>query len=219
MAYEPSKALRLFNGTMTRSLAMLDASTSLCETLAPNPRPAEWTYNSSIPVFADMGRAAVVTAVAAFDDYHTRRFAEAVVPYLKKKGPTNDLVKIMAESGVTLADALRLLTMERPHRRIRTHIDKYLADYTTQRFSVIDELFGALGIKDFSVHVERKAKRKRMRRSIEILVSRRHEIVHGGDLSHKGRLQDLDPDDAKERIMLMDKFVKHADEIVHRCIT
>ena len=165
-----------------------------------------------------MGRAAVVIAVAAFDDYHTRRFSEALVPCLKKKGPTDELVELLGKAGVTLKDALELLSMERPHRRIRKHIDSYLSDLTTQRFISIDSLFGALGLRDFSSHVERKAGRKRMRRSIEKLVLRRHDIVHSGDLSQNGKLQELNPDDALMRMRLMREFVTHADQIIYNCV-
>lgn len=219
MAYEPSKALLVFSSTTARAVSILQASKELVEVVAPNPRPSNWGYNSSDALFSDMGRAAIVISVAAFDDFHTRRFAQAVIPCLKKKGPTDLLVKVLSDSGITLKEALNLLTMERPNRRIRTYIDKYLADYTTQRFAAIDELFGALGIKGFSAHVEKKAGRKIMRRSIEKLVLRRHEIVHGGDINQGGKLQKLDPDDAMMRIKLINEFVQHADEIVHKCVS
>ncbi len=217
MAYTISKASKLFDHTSRRADAMLTASKAIFNGLAPNPRPADWTYNSRM--FSDMGRAAVVIAVAAFDDYHTRRFAEAVIPCLKKKGPSDRLVDLFSKAGITLRDSLELLTMERPHRRIRAHIDAYLSDYTTQRFVAIDDLFGALGLKDFSANVERKAGRKRMRRSIEKLVLRRHDIVHGGDLTQSGKLQDIDPDDALMRMNLMKEFVTHADQIVYSCVS
>jgi len=172
---------------------------------------AEYNRNS---ISSDMGRASIVLVVAAFDDYFTRRFSEDVVTYLKVHGVNDELVNMLSKSGLDLKGALALLAMDRPYRRIKTLIQTYFDTYTTQRFVAIDNLFLAFGIRNFSQNVQNKCHRKKMRRSIEKLVLRRHDIAHSGDLTKTGRLQVLDPEDTLYRTKLMIQFVEAADGIL-----
>ncbi|MCH8966293.1 MAG: hypothetical protein IID43_01320 [Planctomycetes bacterium] len=85
-----------------------------------------------------------------------------------------------------------MIKMDRPYRRIRTLMDSHFDRFTTQRAEVIDELFLAYGIKNFSNNAQRSLKRKNLVRRIELMVKRRHDIVHEGDLNDHGRLRDID---------------------------
>ncbi len=82
-----------------------------------------------------------------------------------------------------------MIKMERPYRRIRTLMDSHFDPYTTQRAKVIDELFLAYGLKDFSNNAQQLMKRKNLVRRIESMVKRRHAIVHEGDLNDHGGLR------------------------------
>jgi len=46
-----------------------------------------------------MARAAVVLAVAAMDSYFTDVFVERLVPFIRKKGTTKDLVALLERLG------------------------------------------------------------------------------------------------------------------------
>ncbi len=165
---------------------------------------------------ADAGGAGIVTVIAAFDRYFTTRFSECVVPILKKEGPSEGLLKILADAGLDLKGALGLLHMQRPHRRIRTLVDDHFSDYTTQKFHVIDDLFKSIGIANLTVNAEKKAKKKILRTSVEKLVRRRHVIVHAGDVDSRGNLRALDPYDALKRIDNVKLLVEKADEIIEK---
>ena len=141
---------------------------------------------------ADLLRSGLVLAVAAMDSYFTDRFAELLVPFLKKHGPTDRLVKLLGDAGLNTREALAMIDMYRPYRRIRTLMDAYFDRFTTQRADVIDELFLAYGIKNFSNNAQQLKNRKNLVRRIELMIERRHAIVHEGDLNDHGRLRDID---------------------------
>lgn len=210
----PSKALTTFLETHARGKSMVDLSIRLYQAandLDGNPTVKQYNDGDFI---ADAGRAGIVTVVAAFDRYFTTRFSECVVPILKKEGPSDGLLKILADAGLDLKGALGLLHMRRPHRRIRALVDDHFSDYTTQKFHVIDDLFKSIGIVNLTVNAERKAKKKRLRIAIERLVRRRHVIVHAGDVDSRGRLRSLDPYDALKRIEGVRLLIEKADEII-----
>jgi len=165
---------------------------------------------------SDMSRAAIVLAVAAMDSYFTNVFAEWFVPFLKKKGPTSELVAFLEKAGLNTECALRLLAMKRPYRRIRTLIETYLELRTTQKVAVIDELFLVYGIKDFSYHVQRLRRRKKLTAAIGNLVKRRNKIAHEGDVNSHGRVVPVDPEQTKRRLQSVLTYVSGADELLHK---
>ncbi len=160
-------------------------------------------------------RAAVVIAVSAMDSYFTSRFVDMLVPFLKCKGPTNALVDMLAKAGLDTRQCLVMISMERPYRRVRTLVDGYLDKYVTQRFSAIDSLFLAYGLKHFSKRVQERLKRQKLLSRIEVLVLRRHEIVHGGDLNAHGRLRPLNGSDTLKRIEEITRFVAGAEALLN----
>lgn len=182
-----SKAFSRFETTLVRAAKLLRLYSRLLW-VRLQKKPSRFSHED----VADLLRSGLVLAVAGMDSYFTARFAELLVPFLKKHGPTDGLVKLLDDAGLDTREALEMIKMNRPYRRIRTLMDSYFDRYTTQRTEVIDELFLAYGIKNFSNHAQRSVKRRNLVRKIELMVERRHAIVHEGDLNDHGRLRDID---------------------------
>ncbi len=175
------------NSQLAGSLAILDAFN---ENQSQEGEP-KFTYNT-LTEASDMGRFAIVLAVASMDDYFTRKYAEVMVKAIKKHGVNSSFTNMLEEAGLDLAGALELLSMERPYRKIRTLAQDYYQNYTTQSTSKIDKLYETIGIASLSKHAERRSKRKTLITSINELVKRRHKIVHSGDLTRTGKIQKID---------------------------
>jgi len=203
---EPSKSYFKFEKVILRSLNLV----SLHNTLKAHLGPSDPSLD-----FSDLLRAAVVISVAAMDAYFTDVFAERLVPFLKRKGPTKDLVQLLGEAGLNTSVALELLSMERPFRRIRTLVESRLGLQVTQRIDAINELFKAYGIPNFCAHVERKLGRTQLCRRVNLLVERRHAIAHDGDLNSHAGLMDLDATWVRNKIRDVQGFVRTADEILY----
>ena len=184
-----SKAFQLFRSTEARAVNIY--MTALHWHLGVD-RPKEVVDTSNKLIYEDMGRAGIVLTVAAMDDYFTRRFSELVVPYIKKKGASEGLVNLLRETGFGVKEALDLALTDRPLRRVRALIDSRLGRYTAQRFELVDELFSCVGLRTLSLDAEKLSGRKTLRRSVEILVERRHRIVHDGDYNRHGKVVPLD---------------------------
>lgn len=206
----PSKSKKLFDAVLLRA----DDLRSLGNYLAKEKVIPKEQTTRDFHGFEDMGRAAIVLAVSAMDQYFTRRFAELLVPFLKKEGATDALVAILSDSGFDTREALNAISMRRPYRRIRTLVEARFETYTTQKFVVIDELFLAIGLKDFTANCQKKTKRKTLLSSVSVLVDRRHKIAHGGDLNSHGKLRQLDFKDLKKRLKDLETFVSAAEAII-----
>ena len=167
---------------------------------------------------SDLVRAAVVLSVAAMDAYFTRKFEDILIPYVRKQGPNPRIIDVLQKAGLDTEQALTMATMDRPFRRVRTLVHSYLETYTTQRFSVIDELFLCFGLKDLCENARGMTGRKRLLRSVEILVDRRHQIVHEGDLDGHGKLRRIEPVPTLRRIQQMALFVRKADELIDQAV-
>jgi hypothetical protein len=159
----------------------------------------------------DLLRSAVVLSVSGMDAYFTDKYTDILIPFLKKRGPTKDLISFLSSAGLDTKVALEMLQMERPYRRIRTIVDSYLGTVTTQRANVIDELFLSYGLKDFTKHAVAMCKRRNLWRRIELLVERRHQIAHEADLNAHGKLQRIESKKVRKQIQDLRLFVKSAD--------
>ena len=168
---------------------------------------------------SDLSRAAVVLSVAAMDAYFTDIFIERFNSYLKKRGVTDDLVEILSKAGLNTRVALELLSMERPLRRIRCLLEEYLDTHTMQKTAVIDDLFKAYRIVGLSSHVQKYKNRKTLIRSIEILVQRRHQIAHEGDMNSYRKPNPISSQEMKRRIKDVVLFVAGAEEILRKQLT
>ena len=172
----------------------------------------------AMPDTKDLLRAAIAFSVAGMDAYFTDRFAESLVRFLKKRGPTNDLTELLLKAGLDTKAALEMLTMKRPYRRVRTLVEVYLSKYTTQKQEVIDKLFSIYGVKDLCRHAQGLSKTKNLLASVTEAVLRRHAIVHGGDLNLYDRPRPIDPKLASRYIADIDRFVTHAETILVKAL-
>jgi hypothetical protein len=205
----PSKSYAKFETVAKRSLDLIALQSPVEKIMALAPTTPKLDLS-------DMTRAAVVLAVAAMDAYFTDVFAERFVPFLKKKGATKTMVKLLEAAGLHTECALELIVMARPYRRIRTLVETYHEHVTTQKHAVIDELFLAYNLKDFSANVEKLKRRRTLLKSLATLVLRRHSIAHEGDLNAHGRVRTIDPANTKTRIQDVITFVSGADELLQR---
>lgn len=206
----PSKAYMRFEGVIRRSLNMLtlqDAVDQIWQVTKPGT-PLD---------LSDMGRAAVVLAVAAMDAYFTDVFVERLVPFIKRRGATRDLVKLLGEAGLDTECALQLIVLKSPFRKIRRLVEDHLDKMTTQKFEIIDKLFAIYGLKDFTTNVASYSRKgDRLLMSIRKLVQRRHMIAHEGDVNSHGQPRDANPVEFQRRIRALVLFVAKSDELLHK---
>jgi hypothetical protein len=203
-------AQEAFSGTISRSMKLMVLAQELYEGESEATDP----FGDRRIIHQDMARAGIVLSVAAMDAYFTKKYSELFVPFLKAKGATPDLVRMLEAAGLDVEQALEMIAMERPYRRIRTLIDCHLERKATQRFEAIDDLFKSYGLSKLCENAQKKTGRKRLLRSIEILVERRHAIVHEGDLDKYGRLSSIDFKSMRSRVASLLVFVMAADGIL-----
>ncbi len=202
-----SKAYAKFESTMMRSLGLLQIYMDHKDEIA-----AKFKANNEKIETDDLVRSCIVLSVAAMDSYFTDLFSEIFIPHLKKNKPSKQMVSILTDAGLDAAQALEMFSMARPYRRIRTLINNHYDGFVTQSFKKIDELFLAYGFKNFSKSIEKSLHRKTLLRSIEILVHRRHAIVHEGDLNSHNKLKKINRQETLTRMKSMVLFVEKADE-------
>tara|TARA_B110001469_G_C9593467_1_gene294591 strand:- start:50 stop:634 length:585 start_codon:yes stop_codon:yes gene_type:complete len=162
----------------------------------------------------DLVRSAVVLSVAAMDLYFTDVFSEHFVSYIKRKKPNESMVKILEKAGLNVEQSLEMFSMKKPYRRIRTLIDAHFSRYVTQNFQKVDDLFVGYRIKSISRSAQTKLDRRNIVKRIEILIQRRHSIVHRGDLNEHNNVKPIDVKDVLGRIRDMNKFVVASDGII-----
>jgi hypothetical protein len=152
------------------------------------------------------------------DAYFTDKFAELIVPVIKNKGAGKSLVQLLEKAGFDTRQALELLSVDRPYRRIRTLITKFLERTVTQRLDAIDELFLCLGIENFCASVAGRLGRRNLLRHIQVLVERRHKIVHDGDYNRHYRLRQIDPNAIMTYYGSLLAFVRGAEDFLNKAI-
>ncbi len=213
MGAETTKSFHIFEQTLGRSRGMLQLAKLYNDMLARG----EIEEHNFLKV-SDLARASIVISVSAMDSYFTRKFAEILVPYIRARGPTPGIIRVLEKAGLDTAQALTLLTMARPFRRVRTLVEGYLDRVVVQKFRVIDELMLCFGLKNFSENIQKSTGLKRTLRSIEILIERRHSIVHEGDVDSKGRLKSLNIAQTERRIKELARFVWCSERIINKRI-
>lgn len=201
-----SKAYQTYKQTFARSKDLL----SLYKRLR-NVRFVKEPKHLSHDELSDLLRSAVVLGVSSMDMYFTDVFVENLVPYLKKNGSTEPLVTFLTKAGLDAEAALDMVTMQRPYRRIRTIVEKYLDKYTTQHKDAINGLFNPYGIKNLCSKAQTKAKRSTLLRRVDKLIERRHLIAHKGDLNDHNRPKKISHDEISKLLDELDLFVKSAD--------
>ena len=208
-----SKAHSRFVSIHQRSIALLDLHRRLSRVnFTKEPKKIAESE------LADLTRASVVLSVAAMDSYFTARFAECLVPFLKKHGVTDKLVELLNKAGLDTRRSLEMIQMERPYRRVRTLMDAHLERYTTQKTDVINSLFIAYGIKDLCGNAQKYAKRRNLIKRVEILTDRRHQIVHEGDVNSQGKLNRIVENRVRAQLKDIKVFVDAAHSIIDKRI-
>ena len=145
-------ARQRFDVTIGRSISLFGMAEHWNNSCPSLPKETE-----NPDFYNDIGRAGVVLAVAAMDAYFTKKFEEIIIPYLKKKGATPELTTLLQAAGLDVAQALELVTMARPFRRIKSLIESHLDRYTTQKFESIDSLFKSVGLPKLSVTIQQNS--------------------------------------------------------------
>lgn len=200
-----SKAYEQFEALALRSLNLL----ALQSAVAASHAIPKGEYDPD-----DISRVAIVLSVAAMDSYFTDVFSELLVPYLKKKGPTKDLIELLSVAGLNTKEALAILKLHRPYRRVRSLVNGHLEKCTTQQMDVIDKLFKCYGLKDLSRNAARRTGKKTLLSSIRKLIRRRHSIVHDGDRNSRGKYIPVKKSDIERRIKHVMELVSAADQIL-----
>ena len=175
----------------------------------------------------DLLRAAVVLGVAAMERFLKDRFLELFIPFLKdeqkRKGvgkwnkPTDALLQ---ESGID-ADFWKNNTLC-PTKKIFAKLSKKVRDYVRTRMVLqkrksIEGLYTCYGIRDIIPFAEGKAERKTLWNSVEKLIRRRHQVVHGADYLYAGKLDGVNKKEVARRLGHVSKLVNSVDEILQQC--
>ena len=203
----PSKAYLTFEKKIERSLNLIVLQ-------KPTESIIRASKTKSHVDSSDLLRAALVFGVAAMDSYFTDVFAERFIPYLQKKGPNKAMVSLLENAGLGTETALKIMTMKRPYRRIRTLVEESLEKKVTQTTNVIDDLFLAFDLKNFTQHIAQLKRRKTLLRSIRNAVNRRHKIAHDGDINSHGNLNPITRRDVQHKLKDIVLFVAGADQIL-----
>ncbi|WP_296235966.1 HEPN domain-containing protein [uncultured Pseudomonas sp.] len=202
----PSNAHSKFLKTIKRCESLVDSYKQL--------QAIDQANGVAVPTPKDIVRGAVVLAVAALDTYVTDAFSEKLVPYLQRYKPDDELIELLYKSGLDTKEALVLLGMERPYRRIRTLIENYYGSYTTQKFDVIDQIFRPYRLANVTENAARKSGKPSIKTSVGKLVERRHQIAHAGDYNRHGRIIDINEEQIAKRIKQLELLVTSMDEIL-----
>ena len=89
---------------------------------------------------------------------------------------------------------------------------------TPQNVQKIDNLFICFVIRDLCTHAERLSGNNRLLRNINILINRRHAIVHQGDIASNGVVKAIGKNHILHKLTDTDKFVKACDTILNKII-
>ncbi|KYC45786.1 MAG: hypothetical protein AMQ22_02188 [Candidatus Methanofastidiosum methylothiophilum] len=169
-------------------------------------------------LFEDLFRLVIVLAVAAMDNYFTQKFVDMLIPILKSKKPSKELVNFLEGSGVTTEMALTLISLKRPMLKIKKLVEIKLERYTTQNQKSIDCLFLMYGIKDFCTNIGKKSRKASLLKSISLLVERRNVIVHNGDINKYHKANSVNPDEIFPRLEMIPVFITNAESILNSYI-
>jgi hypothetical protein len=114
-------AKKQFNSTIERSARLIELYKRL-HGRRLNSQGSIPKLNCNHDNLSDLLRAALVLAVSGMDAYFTNKFADLLVPYIKKYNPSKNLVELLSNAGLDTEQALYLIQMSRPTRRLRTII-------------------------------------------------------------------------------------------------
>lgn len=205
------KAIHKFRLTTKRCEALLNLWIELNE----NPTNLKRVNND----YDDLIRASMVLVIAAMDHYYTNKFMEMLTPFLQKKAATKKLADLIQESGITFQEAMELLKNPDPYKKIRKKVYSKTKRYVAQNLNKIDDLFIAYGITKFTENVEKMSGKKDLIRNINLIVKRRHSIVHTGDLNPNGSTKNLGKSHNIKKIRDVLLFVETSELLLNNIIS
>jgi len=134
------------------------------------------------------------------DAYFTDQYCTGLVPYIKRHGPTKKIKERLVAAGLGVDQALEMAVMKRPYARVLSLMKQHMERRTTQAPKAINALYLDYDIHNFLQQVEKSMNRRNLIRRVELLVERRHKIVHSGDLNGRNRANTVDVLDIDARI-------------------
>lgn len=204
------KAIDKFHVMSVRCEAMV----TLWRNVNGDPKNPKGAHNHD-----DLIRAAIVLKVAAMDHYFTNKFMDMLTPFLRSNGATKDLSIIIEESGISFQEAINLLNSDKPFRKIEKKVSYKLNRFVAQNVVKIDSLFKGFGIHNLCESAQGRAKDNRLLRNVNLLIRRRHSIVHDGDLDKKGNTKIIGKSHILKKIESANIFIKNCDEILNSLLS
>lgn len=161
----------------------------------------------------DLARFAMVLAVAAMDDFFRNKYLEIWVPYVKRHGFTDKMIKLLEQQNLSTKIALDLLNTKKPYGTLKNKMKVNYEKTSFQNHRNINELFWPLGINKLCEKAQGRTGRSKLLSSVWTLAARRHEIVHRGDLTSNSILKPVTKIDI-DRIKHVHLFVSKANEVI-----
>lgn len=165
----------------------------------------------------DLRRMAVVQAVAAIDSY----MHALVLNRLSEIRQSSDLPKVLAQLDIPFGDLVDLadgwldhqreqtelikkkkpLTQKRPWVRIKKNLQKRILKETFQSYEQIGTALAMSGVKNGWTKISKELGQtpKQIQTRLNVLVRRRNQIVHEGDIQRQSRPQKLRFNDVNHR--------------------
>ena len=163
----------------------------------------------------DLFRVGIVLSVSAMDAYYTDRFCEAFIPYIKKHGLNKNMEELLCQAGFDTVCAIEMFDNKRPKRVLSNMVKRHLSAFVTQNFKAIDKLYKCLGFNDsFTKAVQGISRRKKLLASLNLLIERRHKIVHAGDYNQYGNLNGINYARMVKKIIELRKLVESSDKLL-----
>lgn len=163
----------------------------------------------------DLLRASIVLSVAAMDAYMTDVFSEYFIEYIKRWPVDDKMEEQLIKYGVTVKFIIEMYKAEKPLSEIRALVERHYERATTQRMSVIDDLFSLYRIQKITENAAKRIDDTMIINDIEAVVQRRHSIVHDGDYYQSQNIRNVTEEDMKKAGKI-DLFVESIEFILSR---
>lgn len=170
----------------------------------------------------DYLRFAIVLAVSAFEKYVKDAFLEHLVQFerIPSQNPKqrNEFDSFLQKAGVD-HDLWKNCYLNRgkcprPRRIIRNTVQRHLSTISIQKHDSISGLFKYYGLGNILQNASAKSDRVLIWKTIEKLISRRHQIAHASDCRAMGRLSEVRVDQVSRQLKALARFVGCMEEII-----
>lgn len=195
------KAIERFRATMERCNLMLAASRE---------------SSTDKQTGQELQRYVVVLSVAAMERYVKDAFLEHLTQTLRDGQCDQDLQQIVMDSGITSEfwEKCCRERASRPYRTVRNVVTRHLSTFSVQTEQSISALFKGYGLGSILKHAKAKAGTARIEKSLNKVISRRHQIAHAGDYGRQGNITPIDYAYAERRRKDIEAVVLCMEEII-----